>query len=246
MAADGMPEVDRAAASRAAVAARRARAEVKEAVRAGRRSALDIAETAWRDPNGVEGGMRVRDLLATLKGLGPTRTLTILDRLGIAHVKRLGGLGHRQRAALREWLKQRSAVPGHGRLVVLAGPTAVGKGTVESRDMAPAYLERIAGDVIPSFKWRHSAWIEELEIRTLTSSHLVGVTAEGATVKNAKGEETFVAADMVIVSGPRLANHDLFQEFQWMVDELHGAGDAVIARGMDAAIHEGYRMGVRI
>lgn len=106
--------------------------------------------------------------------------------------------------------------------------------------------KRIAGDVIPSFKWRHSAWVEELEIRTLTSSHLVAVTAEGATVKNAKGEETFVPTDMVLVSAPRLANHDLFQEFQWMVDELHGAGDAVIARDMNAAIHEGYRMGVRI
>jgi 2,4-dienoyl-CoA reductase (NADPH2) len=55
-----------------------------------------------------------------------------------------------------------------------------------------------------------------------------------------------VPADMVLVSGPRLANHDLFQEFQWMIDELHGAGDAVIARDMNAAIHEGYRMGVRI
>jgi 2,4-dienoyl-CoA reductase (NADPH2) len=106
--------------------------------------------------------------------------------------------------------------------------------------------KRIAGDVIPSFKWRHSAWIEELEIRTLTSTHLVKVTAEGATVKNAKGEETFLAADMVLVSGPRRANHDLFHEFQWMVDELHGAGDAVIARDMNAAIHEGYRLGVRI
>ncbi len=106
--------------------------------------------------------------------------------------------------------------------------------------------KRIAGDVIPSFKWRHSAWVEELEIRTLTSTHLVGVTAEGATVKNTKGEETFVATDMVLVSAPRLANHDLFHEFQWMIDELHGAGDAVIARGMDSAIQEGYRMGVRI
>ena len=106
--------------------------------------------------------------------------------------------------------------------------------------------KRIAGDVMPSFKWRHSAWVEELEIRTLTSTHLVKVTAEGATVKNAKGEETFLPADTVVVSGPRLANHDLFNEFQWMIDELHGAGDAVIARGIDAAIHEGYRMGVRI
>jgi 2,4-dienoyl-CoA reductase (NADPH2) len=31
-----------------------------------------------------------------------------------------------------------------------------------------------------------------------------------------------------------------------MVDELHGAGDTVIARGLDAAIHEGYRLGCRI
>ena len=106
--------------------------------------------------------------------------------------------------------------------------------------------KRIAGDVMPSFKWRHSAWIEELGIRTLTSSVLTKVTAEGATVRNAKGEEIFVEADTVIVSGPRKANHDLFHEFQWMVDELHGAGDAVIARGLDAAIHEGYRLGVRI
>ncbi len=48
------------------------------------------------------------------------------------------------------------------------------------------------------------------------------------------------------MSGPRLPNHDLFHEFEWMIDELHGAGDAVIARDMDAAIHEGFRLGVRI
>lgn len=106
--------------------------------------------------------------------------------------------------------------------------------------------KRIAGDVMPSFKWRHTAWIEELEIRTLTSSQLIKVTEDGARVKNAKGEETFLPADTVIVSGPRKPNHDLFHEFQWMVDELHGAGDTVIARGLDAAIHEGYRLGCRI
>lgn len=128
----GMPEVDRAAASRAAVAARRARAAVKDDVRSGRRSPLEVADSAWREPAGVEGGMRVRDLIGTIKGLGPTRTLAVLDRLGIAPVKRLGGLGSRQRAALRDWLKQRAAVAGHGRLVVLAGPTAVGKGTVSA------------------------------------------------------------------------------------------------------------------
>ncbi|MCX7172671.1 MAG: NAD(P)/FAD-dependent oxidoreductase [Proteobacteria bacterium] len=146
---------------------------------------------------------------------------------------------------------------GHGRVkpgsrIVMIGAGKIGLTLAESLTKAGHQVvlveeeKRIAGDVMPSFKWRHSAWVEELEIRTLTSTHLVKVTAEGATVKNAKGEETFLPADTVVVSGPRLANHDLFNEFQWMIDELHGAGDAVIARGIDAAIHEGYRMGVRI
>ena len=45
---------------------------------------------------------------------------------------------------------------------------------------------------------------------------------------------------------PQHPGHDLFYEFQWMVDELHGGGDATVPRGLDAAIHEGYRLGVRI
>ena len=60
-----------------------------------------------------------------------------MRRLGIADAKRVGGLGARQRAALRAWLAEREdGSPGgeppgrRSRLVVLAGPTAVGKGTV--------------------------------------------------------------------------------------------------------------------
>ena len=55
-----------------------------------------------------------------------------------------------------------------------------------------------------------------------------------------------VAADSVIAAGPRKSNQELFREFEWMIDELHGCGDALIPRGMDAAIAEGYRLGVRI
>lgn len=139
-----------------------------------------------------------------------------------------------------------------GKRIVMVGAGKIGLTLAESLTTKGHEVvlveedKRIAGDVIPSFKWRHSAWVEELEIRTLTSTQLVAVTEDGARVRNAKGEESFLPADMVVVSGPRKPNHDLFQEFQWMIDELHGAGDAVIARGMDAAIHEGYRMGVRI
>ena len=131
------PDVDRVAAARAAVAARRARASVKRAVADRERRALDVAESAWAgQPSSAEASLRVRELLMSIPSLGPTRADKVMDQLGIAMSKRVGGLGVRQRERLREYLSQREG-RGEGRgerqtrrLVVLAGPTAVGKGTV--------------------------------------------------------------------------------------------------------------------
>jgi 2,4-dienoyl-CoA reductase (NADPH2) len=106
--------------------------------------------------------------------------------------------------------------------------------------------KRIAGDVKPSFKWRHASWVEELGITCLTSTTLVEVRADGVTVKNAKGEASIVPADTVIQADGAQPAHPLFHEFEWMVDELHGAGDAVIPRGLEQAIQEGFRLGVRL
>jgi guanylate kinase len=133
------PEVDRAAGSRAAVAARRARAEVKRQVAARERTALDVAESAWAgDPSSAEATLRVTELLKSVPSLGPTRTERVMAELGISPAKRVGGLGVRQRAELRDYLMRREAVKKQSRLVVLAGPTAVGKGTV-SRHIREAY-----------------------------------------------------------------------------------------------------------
>ena len=106
--------------------------------------------------------------------------------------------------------------------------------------------KRIAGDVIPAWKWRHTSWVEQLKIKTLTLSKATKIGSGGVTVINDKGVETFVEADTVIAASPRKSNQELFQEFEFMVDELHGAGDALIPRGLLQAIHEGYRLGVRI
>ncbi|QEO10119.1 guanylate kinase [Protaetiibacter larvae] len=139
-----MPDVDRAAAGRAAIAARRARAAVKQAVHHRLRRALDVAETAWADPTTPEGSLRVRELLTSIPGIGATRVARIMAELGIADAKRVGGLGSRQRERLREWLEAREGAPSRpvSRLVVLAGPTAVGKGTVSTyiRDHYPDVL----------------------------------------------------------------------------------------------------------
>jgi 2,4-dienoyl-CoA reductase (NADPH2) len=64
-------------------------------------------------------------------------------------------------------------------------------------------------------------------------------------VANGKGE-IFIPADTVIAAGPRKSNQEMFRDFEWMIDELHGCGDAIMPRGLDAAIQEGYRLGVRI
>lgn len=106
--------------------------------------------------------------------------------------------------------------------------------------------KRIAGDVMPTFKWRHTAWVEELGIPVLTSARVRKVDEQGATVVDEKGKETFVPADSVVAAAPRIADQALFHEFEWMVDELHGCGDALIPRGLDAAIREGYRLGCRL
>jgi len=142
------PEVDRAAASRAAVAARRARAAVKREVAGRRRTVHDVVHTAWAAPQPTaEGGLRVRELLGSMPGLGPVKVARIMQQLGIAESKRVGGLGVRQRRALADWLAERERRIAHpGRLVVLAGPTAVGKGAVSSfiRDNHPGILLSIS------------------------------------------------------------------------------------------------------
>jgi guanylate kinase len=130
------PEVDRLAGSRAAVAARRARAEVKRQVSRGERSASEVLTSAARDSTLPEASLRVSELIGSIPWLGPTRTAKIMQELRISPSKRLGGLGVHQYQRLHEFLVRRQAPrrpdgsPERSRLVVLAGPTAVGKGTV--------------------------------------------------------------------------------------------------------------------
>lgn len=78
--------------------------------------------------------MRITDFLVSLPAIGAGKRDRVLDELHISPVKRLGGLGARQRRVLEAWLDNRFPEPtprgARSRLLVLAGPTAVGKGTV--------------------------------------------------------------------------------------------------------------------
>ena len=128
------PEVDRAAASRRAVAARRERASLKRDVSTRVITPQELLRRALAHPESPAGAMRVTEFLTSIPAIGEGKRDRILERLGISPVKRLGGLGTRQREALAHFLDDRMPEPapraGRSNLVVLAGPTAVGKGTV--------------------------------------------------------------------------------------------------------------------
>ncbi|MFF7292529.1 guanylate kinase [Microbacterium sp. NPDC008134] len=129
-----VPEVDRAAAARKAVERRRARASLKRDLTTRVATPQAVLRRATEDADSVEGSLRITDFLLALPAIGAGKRDRILDELRISPVKRLGGLGVRQRAVLSEWLDGRFPVPeprgARSRLLVLAGPTAVGKGTV--------------------------------------------------------------------------------------------------------------------
>ena len=142
-----------------------------------------------------------------------------------------------------------------GQRVVVIGGGKIGLVVAESlrkHDGAEVTIvereKRIAGDVMPSFKWRHSAWVEELGIACLTSTRVVKVTARRrARCANAKGVETLHRGRHRHRRRPaRRPNQALFHEFEWMVDELHGVRRRADAARARAAIQEGFRLGVRL
>ena len=127
------PDVDRVAASRAGVLARQARARVKAGLASSKRTPLDVFTMGTIDKTTVEAGLRFREFIMALPSLGTSKTDDILRILEISPRKKLGGLGVVQRAAAKDWLQNFSArrnIAEKPRVAVLAGPTAVGKGTV--------------------------------------------------------------------------------------------------------------------
>lgn len=108
-----------------ALEARRARAQVKRDLAAGL-PATEVLDRRLDDP--AVGRMRVRDMVESCPGIGRIRATRILEECGIAQSRRLRGLGEHQVRALAAALG--GAPTSRGRLVVLSGPSGVGKSSV--------------------------------------------------------------------------------------------------------------------
>ena len=120
------------AANRAAIAARQARAELKRRLRSGEVSPFRVLEQS-RVPDTAAASLRITDFLLSFPAIGAVKAERVRDELGISERKRLGGLGKLQRDRLESFVRERTGTARLGPrppLTVLAGPTAVGKGTV--------------------------------------------------------------------------------------------------------------------
>jgi guanylate kinase len=185
------PEVDRAAASRKAVAARRARASLKRDIATRVIWPQAVLRRAKSDPAGPAATMRITEFLTALPAIGEGKRDRVLAQLEISPVKRLGGLGVRQQKALGAWLDGRFPEPqaraGRSRLVVLAGPTAVGKGTVAAEIKAhhPAMLLSVSATTRPArpgeVEGEHYFFVDDAEFDRLVAA---GELLEHATVHN--------------------------------------------------------------
>ena len=139
-----------------------------------------------------------------------------------------------------------------GERVVVIGGDRIGLVAAEylaSRGKQVTLMEagkRLGEDVIATFKWRHAAWVKELQIQTLLNTHAKEITEAGVLAVDAQGAERLVPADTVILALPRSPRQQLLTDLEFVCDELYVIGDAVKPRSMHNAIREGYLIGIRI
>jgi len=118
--------MDRAAAVKAGVEARRARAEVKRRISAGEISIFD----AINDQQPSIQRMKVSELLGSVPGIGERRVFLLMAKIGIAKTRRIAGLGQHQLMALRKEFSVTKSEVSKGSLIVMSGPGGVGKSTI--------------------------------------------------------------------------------------------------------------------
>ena len=112
-----------------AVKARQERAKIKEMIKNGEIFFFDLFD----DERQSVKRMKMIDLLTAVPGIGKTRAELIIGRAGMSPSRRIGGVGSRQLEQLRQefLLMKNSRKP--GKLLVVSGPSGVGKSTITNK-----------------------------------------------------------------------------------------------------------------
>lgn len=106
--------------------------------------------------------------------------------------------------------------------------------------------EKSAGfDVNPSFKWRYMIYLRQNKVNAYNGCDIVEINDDGVLVRTYDGYHFPVACDTIILTD-RAANENLKNVVQGEGIELFVVGDALVPRNLSSAVHDGYRIGIRI
>ena len=106
--------------------------------------------------------------------------------------------------------------------------------------------EKTAGfDINPSFKWRYMIYMRQNRVVAYNDCDIEEITDTGVIVKTYNGHRMPLDCDTIVVS-EREPNESLKKVVQSEGIELFVIGDALVPRNLSSAVHDGYRIGLRI
>ncbi len=106
--------------------------------------------------------------------------------------------------------------------------------------------DKTAGfDVNPSFKWRYMIYMRQNGITAYNDCDVVEVSDDGIVVKTYDGYKWPIKCNTIVLS-QREPNESLKKAVQSEGIEMFVIGDALIPRNLSSAVHDGYRIGIRI
>jgi 2,4-dienoyl-CoA reductase (NADPH2) len=100
-------------------------------------------------------------------------------------------------------------------------------------------------DVNPSFKWRYMIYLRQNGVVAYNDCNIEEVDDDGVVVRSYDGYRWPIKCDTVVVSD-RAPNESLKKYVQSEGIELFVIGDALVPRNLSSAVHDGYRIGMRI
>ncbi len=94
-------------------------------------------------------------------------------------------------------------------------------------------------DVNPSYIWRYIKKLKGSGVTQYTRHKVKELTPEGVVALDADGKEVTIACDTII-----LANLTPDRQLEYANGDVYAVGDTITTRRANAAIHDGYRLGM--
>jgi thioredoxin reductase len=104
---------------------------------------------------------------------------------------------------------------------------------------------KVGKDVNPSFIWRYVQKMAQKRVQTYNNATIEEINDEGVIVKLLHDVRVPVTADSVVYADREPAR-ELEQAAKDLGVEVYVLGDALVPRNLSHAVHDGYRIGVRV